>query len=150
MIWTNASLFSLVLWFDLCGMLSWSRLVTIEPPRASGDPKAPSLSLCRFSLCRFWVVYLLGFWLFLSPFLFYFYFYKLWHLYVCYVYISFCVYWVYLFTRVIYIFNKFSLVCFFFFGFDFICLMGLVLKQKLYFVQHFSGVIILICCYYLI
>ena len=43
-----------------------------------------------------------------------------------------------------------GLVFFFFLGFDFICLMGLVLKQKLYFVQHFSGVIILICCYYLI
>ena len=68
-IWTNTSLFPLVLGSDLCGVLSWSRLVTTKPPPAFGDPKAPSLSLHCFSLCRYQVICLLGFRLFLSLFL---------------------------------------------------------------------------------
>ena len=68
-IWTNTSLFPLVLESDLCGVLSWSRLVTTKPPPAFGDPKAPSLSLHCFSLCRYQVLCLLGFRLFLSLFL---------------------------------------------------------------------------------
>ena len=65
---TNASLFLLVLWFDLCGVLSWSRSTTTKPPLASSDPKAPSLSLSNWSLFKFWVFSL--FWHFLSLFLF--------------------------------------------------------------------------------
>ena len=58
-------------------------------------------------------------------------------------------FWVYLFTRVIYKFYRFS---FFFFGGGggVIYIMGLVMEQKLYFRQHFSGIIVFICCYYLI
>ena len=66
---TDTSLFLLVLWYDLCIVPSRSRSATIEPPSASFDPKSPSLSLCCFSLFRFWVFSL--FWHFLS---FYFFF----------------------------------------------------------------------------
>ena len=128
-IWTNTSLFPLVLGSDLCGVLSWSRLVTTKPPPAFGDPKAPSLSFHCFSLCRYQVLCLLGFRLFLSLFLlllfFFFWFY------------------VYLLMRVQYWVSGFSV-------FFLIFLMGLVMEQKLYFGQHFFALIVLIWCYYFI
>ena len=71
-IWPNTSLFPSILWSNMCGVSSWSKSATIEPPPTSNDPKAPSLSLCHFSLYRFWVLCLLGFQLFLSLFFFLF------------------------------------------------------------------------------
>ena len=46
--------------------------------------------------------------------------------------------------------NFIGLVFFFFGGGGVIYIMGLVIEQKLYFRQHFSGIMVLICCYYLI
>ena len=89
---TDTSLFLLVLWYDLCIVPSRSRSATIEPPSASFDPKSPSLSLCCFSLFRFWVFSL--FWHFLS---FYFFFVGLTYPYTCYLlilYVWYFFFWV--------------------------------------------------------
>ena len=52
------------------------------------------------------------------------------------------------FTYLHVLFTNFIGLVFFFGGG--IYLMGLVMEQKLYFRQHFSGIMVLICCYYLI
>ena len=51
------------------------------------------------------------------------------------------------FTYLHVLFTNFIGLVFFWGG---IYLMGLVMEQKLYFRQHFSGIMVLICCYYLI
>ena len=89
---TDTSLFLLVLWYDLCIVPSRSRSATIEPPSASFDPKSPSLSLCCFSLFRFWVFSL--FWHFLSSI---FFFVGLTYPYTCYLlilYVWYFFFWV--------------------------------------------------------
>ena len=65
------------------------------------------------------------------------------YLYILYIYLF--IFWVLCLSP--YVCTGFSI---FFFLFGFICLMGLIMEQKLYFRQHFSHVIVLICCFYLI
>ena len=110
--------------------------MTTEPPPASGKAKPPlspstvSLFACFWVLCLYIYIYI---------------FFNSLTLLIYVLYFGFTYFHMFFF-----LFTYFIGFLFFIFYFYFIYLIGLVMEQKLYFRQHLFGVIVLICCYYLI